>query len=382
MSTSIEVSVICLTYNHGELLRQSLDSMIDQKTDFDFEIVVHDDCSTDNTTAILREYAERYPQLIVPIYEDENQYYSGRRIVREIARNMTKGKYIAFCEGDDYWLDECKLQKQYEALESHQQIDLCAGRGIVIDAATGNRIGLMRPKDCDCIISVQDVIAGGGQYFASASLFLRRNILADMSYEFEKVMELDYVWQIKGALRGGAYYLDQEMVAYRSGVDGAWSTRMNQDTKMRKEHFQRMVHMLENLDRETNFHYHEAVAKRVEMGKKGEITFFDQLEMNQKEILDIVRNSFGDIFLWGNGKRGMAFQQFCKKHGVNLSGVCDAVDESIGDDTSLGFTIVSTDEVKQSKGIVVASNYIVFDALKKMDISAHILNLQQYIKYE
>ena len=108
----------------------------------------------------------------------------------------------------------------------------------------------------------------------------------------------------------------------------------------------------------------------------------DREVTDQKEIFDIVKDFSGDIFLWGNGKRGMAFQQFCKKHDINLSGVCDAVDESIGDDTSLGFTIVSTDEVKQSKGIVVASNHIVFDALKKMDISAHILNLQQYIKYE
>ena len=381
MSTSIEVSIICLTYNHGELLCQSLNSMIGQKTDFDFEIIVHDDCSTDGTTDILREYAERYPQLIVPIYEEENQYYSGRRIVREIARDMVRGRYIAFCEGDDYWLDDHKLQKQYEAMEKHPQVDLCAGRGIVVDAVTGNRIGMMRPKDHDCIIPVQDVIAGGGQYFASASLFLRRGILSDMPYEFEKVMELDYVWQIKGALRGGAYYLDREMVAYRSGVDGAWSTRMNKDENMRREHFRRMVYMLETLDEETDFQYHEVVTQRVEMGQKGDITFFDQLEMNRKEILEVLRTP-NDIYLWGNGKRGMAFQQFCRKYGIGLKGVCDAVDESIGGATSLGFTIVSTEEARQSKGIIAASNQIVSDALKKMDISARILNLQQYIKYE
>ena len=381
MSKPIEVSVICITYNHGELLRQSLDSMINQQTDFAFEIIVHDDCSTDGTTDILREYAELYPQLIVPMYESKNQYLSGRRIVREIAKDMARGKYIAFCEGDDYWTDTLKLQKQYDALEKHPQIDLCAGRGVVIDAVTNNRIGMMRPKEHDGIIPVQDVIAGGGQYFASASLFVRRSVWADMVYEFEKVMELDYVWQIKGSLRGGAYYVDQEMAAYRSGVDGAWSTRMTNDARMRKEHFNRMVRMLDTLDKETDFKYHNSVVKRIEMGQKGDITFFDQLEMNKKDILDVLSTA-KQIYLWGNGKRGLALQKFCQKYGVHLSGVCDAVDESIGELTSLGVTIVSTDEVKGSNGVIVASNQIVYDALDKLDISAQIVNLQQYTKYE
>ncbi|SDP36010.1 glycosyltransferase [Selenomonas ruminantium] len=381
MSTSTEVSIICLTYNHGELLRQSLDSMINQITDFDYEIIVHDDCSMDGTTDILREYAKRYPNLIVPIYEDENQYASGRRIVREMTNDTAKGKYIAFCEGDDYWLDNLKLQKQYDAMESHPQVDLCAGRGVVVDAITGNRIGLMRPKEHECIIPVQDVIAGGGQYFASASLFFRRSALSVMSYEFEKVMELDYVWQIKGSLRGGAYYIDDEMAAYRSGVEGAWSTRMEKDAHLRTEHFNRMVSMLETLDKETDYKYHEAVAKRVEMGQKAEMTFFDQLEMNKNEI-EAVLGRFETIYLWGNGKRGMAFQRFCKKHDIQLRGICDALNESIGNATPFGFTIVDTDEVKHSDGLIVASNQIVFDAINNMDISAHVVNLQQYIKYE
>ncbi len=380
MSTSVKVSVICLTYNHGELLRNALDSMVNQDTDFSFEIIVHDDCSTDCTADIIREYVKEYPELVVPIYESENQY-SKKRIVREIAQSNVRGKYIALCDGDDYWTDKFKLQKQYEIMENHPQIDLCSGRGVVVDAVTGNRVGWMRPKEHDGIIPVQEVIAGGGQFFASASLFFRRSILDSISYEFEKEMDFDYVWQIKGAIRGGAYYLDQEMAAYRSGVDGAWSTRMSKDVHMRMNHFRQMVHMLETLDRETAYEYHEAISKRVEMGQKGEISFFDQIEMHQDEILAILEK-YEKIYLWGNGKRGMAFQQFCKKYAIHLCGVCDIINEAIGSVTSLGVAIVSTEEVKNSNGVIVASNQIIYDMLKKMDISAYVVNLQQHIKYE
>ena len=381
MSAPIEVSVICITYNHGELLRQSLDSIVGQETDFGFEVIVHDDCSTDGTSDILREYAERYPQLIVPLYETENQYKSGRKIVREIAKDISKGQYIAFCEGDDYWTDPLKLQKQYEAMQNNPQVDLCAGRGVVIDASSEKRIGWMRPKEHNCIIPVQDVIEGGGQYFATASLFVRSSVLASMPYAFEKEMEIDYVWQIKGALRGGACYIDQEIAAYRSGVEGAWSTRMTKDANMRMEHVQRMAHMLETLDTETAFQYHASIVKRIEMSQKGEIPFFEQLEMHKAEVLEELKTT-GTIYLWGNGKRGMAFQRFARKYNIPLNGVCDAIEESIGETTSLGIPIVSVETAKQSRGIIVASNQAIYDALTGMELSVYIVNLQQYIKYE
>lgn len=115
------VSIRCTVYNHEPYLRQCLDGFVMQKTTFPFEAIVHDDASTDGSAAIIREYAEKYPDIIKPIYETENQYSkhdgSLARIIDAVFH--PDSKYIAYCEGDDYWTDPNKLQLQVDFLESH-----------------------------------------------------------------------------------------------------------------------------------------------------------------------------------------------------------------------------------------------------------------------
>ena len=113
------VSISCITYNHKQYIRDAIEGFLMQITNFPVEILIHDDASTDGTTEIIKEYEKRYPNLIKPLYEEENQWVKGRRgsIVFNIPRSQ--GKYIAFCEGDDYWTDPYKLQKQVDFLESH-----------------------------------------------------------------------------------------------------------------------------------------------------------------------------------------------------------------------------------------------------------------------
>ena len=118
------VTIRCLVYNHGPFLRQCLDGFVMQQTTFPFEAIVHDDASTDGSAAIIREYAEKYPDIIKPIYETENQYRKGTigKIINAVMHPDTK--YIALCEGDDYWTDPNKLQLQVEFLESHPEFSL------------------------------------------------------------------------------------------------------------------------------------------------------------------------------------------------------------------------------------------------------------------
>lgn len=115
------VSIRCMVYNHEPYLRQCLDGFVMQQTTFPFEAIVHDDASTDGSAAIIREYAEKYPDIIKPIYETENQYSKNNgSIGRIISATMNpNSKYIAVCEGDDYWTDPNKLQVQVDFLESH-----------------------------------------------------------------------------------------------------------------------------------------------------------------------------------------------------------------------------------------------------------------------
>ena len=116
------VSIQCITYNHESYIRHCLDGFVMQKTNFRFEVIVHDDASTDNTVEIIRQYVEKYPDIIKPIYEKENQYSKiGFDGIFRIMNEHSKGKYIAICEGDDYWIDPFKLQKQVDFLENHTE---------------------------------------------------------------------------------------------------------------------------------------------------------------------------------------------------------------------------------------------------------------------
>lgn len=122
------VAIKCIAYNHESYIRETLEGFVTQKTNFPFVAIVHDDASTDNTTSIIQEYSEKYPDVIKPIFETKNQYSKNdgslNKIINSVLRS-TGAKYIAICEGDDYWTDPFKLQKQVDFLEVNPNYGIC-----------------------------------------------------------------------------------------------------------------------------------------------------------------------------------------------------------------------------------------------------------------
>lgn len=130
----IMVSICCIVYNHAPYLHQCFDGFVMQKTTFPIEILVHDDASTDGSADIIREYTAKYPHLFKPVYQTENQYSKNVPICATFQYPRAKGKYIAMCEGDDYWTDPYKLQKQVDFMEKYLQYVLCFHDATIIDS--------------------------------------------------------------------------------------------------------------------------------------------------------------------------------------------------------------------------------------------------------
>ena len=126
------VTIRCLSYNHEPYIRKCLDGFVMQITNFRFEAIVHDDASTDGTATIIKEYADKYPDIIKPIFEIENQYSKHDDSLDRILNAHTHGKYIAICEGDDYWTDPFKLQKQVDFLNTHSDFSMCFHKSVVL----------------------------------------------------------------------------------------------------------------------------------------------------------------------------------------------------------------------------------------------------------
>lgn len=131
------VTIHCIAYNQERFIRRTLEGFVMQQTDFPFIAVVHDDASTDNTAHIIREFAARYPRIIKPVIEKENQYSKPDGSLERIMASHMQGRYVAYCEGDDYWTDPHKLQKQVDYLEANPGCSMHFTNVQVLDEATG-----------------------------------------------------------------------------------------------------------------------------------------------------------------------------------------------------------------------------------------------------
>lgn len=248
------VSVYCLAYNHEKYIRSALEGFVMQKTNFRYEVFVHDDASTDHTADIIQEYADAYPDIIKPIFQTENQYSKSVQIVKSFIFPLMTGKYIAACEGDDYWCDESKLQQQVDWMEGHPEYSLCVHNTKKVDVITQEEC-LMYSNDCDKDIPLKDILVrGGGQFQTSSILF--RSEFKYVPEEFRIKGMGDYSRAVYLGICGKVRYLHQVMSVYRRNVPGAYTTRIKAESL--DETYRRHsgeIHMLQAADRFTNGEY-------------------------------------------------------------------------------------------------------------------------------
>lgn len=232
------VSICSITYNHAPYIRQCLEGFVMQKTNFPFEIIINDDCSTDGTTEIVKEYAEKYPDLIKPVFHEENQYSKGVKVLATYVYPKAKGKYIALCEGDDYWIYPMKLQKQVDILESDDNVML-----VHTGFKTINEFGEDIPwpkyqhfqeisKKEKGILSLFDK-----NHIMTLTTMFRKEVMTSKLLE-KSPYRYDYASFFTAALMGKIRYLPFVTAAYRKTPTGAMQSRANMVNKHLYEIYQ------------------------------------------------------------------------------------------------------------------------------------------------
>lgn len=280
MEDAILVSIICNTYNHEKYIEKALKGFLIQKCDFLFEILIHDDASTDTTQKIIKKYEEMYPDIVKPIYETQNVYSVNPQQISDIQYARIKGKYVAFCEGDDYWTDENKLKKQVEILETRNDIDICTHAAWMFQ--NGKKVGAISPCDIDCVLPIEKVILGKGGYVATNSWLIRKEII-DTLPDFAKKYPIDYAYQVYASLRGGMYYLSDYMSVYNYMNEGSWSKKRKTDIEFSINESKKMIDLYNLINIFTQSRYEEIIEQL-------KLYYEYEIEWYEGNTIGIIRN--------------------------------------------------------------------------------------------
>ncbi|UFH59365.1 glycosyltransferase family 2 protein [Sulfurovum mangrovi] len=239
------VSVCCITYNHELYIEDALEGFLIQETDFPFEILIHDDASTDRTADIIREYEAKYPKLIKPIYQVENQYSKGYTMNPTFNFPRAQGEFIALCEGDDYWTDAEKLQVQVGLLSRYFKLNISIHPAEMDDVVNNHKTIKYYHGNEEKILNGFDAIASLSQFAPTASYLFRSRALKDMPEWFfkEKLPFGDYfIEAIIG--KNGLAYLPKTMSVYRRNVSGSYTINTKKMTNDKViERFEQVIHL-------------------------------------------------------------------------------------------------------------------------------------------
>ena len=265
------VSICCTAYNHELYITEAIDSFLMQETDFPFEVLVHDDCSTDDTANIIREYEKKYPNIIKPIYQKENQYSKGVKITPIVIKKSV-GKYIALCEGDDYWTDPEKLQTQLDLMLEKPECYLSFHPADeVINGKLSGRVYAYHEAENRVFTDMEMIKRIGGSFCPTASMVFHREVMDPTPDFFATVPTGDHFVQLLASLNGGALFIARKMSVYRRGHPGSWTMLMHRKDRIsidsliknREKHLMKYIRSVDAMGNFIDQKYRKKIDKKI-----------------------------------------------------------------------------------------------------------------------
>lgn len=263
------VSILCITFNQVDYIRDAIDSFLEQDFDEDIEILINDDCSTDGTLDILLEYQRTHPDLFRIVTHEENQFSKGVSPMGEFLVPLARGEFISMCEGDDYWTDRNKLAKQLAVMRQHPEIAACVHANENVQAGTKRQLSIVRYRDRDSMISERDIVTHS-QCYATNSLFVRTSVLQqyrDSPFGRLKTDGDHKMLVYFGLVAGGIYYINDVMSAYRVLAKNSVNRSMITSARLpeaARGKYEKRVALLKLVDAYTGNRLHELVALGME----------------------------------------------------------------------------------------------------------------------
>ena len=350
----IMVSVWCRTYNHVNYIKDALDGLVSQQTDFIYKVIVFDDASTDGTSDIVRAYAEKYPEIIHAIIAKENIYHhpDTKKIIADIWKQHLTGKYMAFCEGDDFWIDNNKLQMQVDYMETHPECTMHMHNALWLNCRNGAmKAGNPYKGKDEWDITAEELIMQYNGYPSTAS-FLFKSEQINKPQFFAEVHASDYTTILYALATGSVHYSSRIMSVYRVFAAGSYAVRMQQNNGLKICFYLRMLLFFFKYDEYTNYKYHKWISKRIicyelavmyggeqnvliaesvrqsmEQGNifpKESLVYIDKLENQRKQELPAELrtfvNAYKHIIIMGTGEFGVYAARMLAGHGVEFDG--------------------------------------------------------------
>lgn len=259
-----QISIICNTYNQEKYIADALESFLMQRVNVPFEILVHDDASTDGTADVIREYEKKYPDIIKPIYQTQNQWNLDVSVTASIQIPRAKGKYIAFCEGDDYWTAPDKLQIQYDYMESHKECSACCHAYSMVNK-TGELIEERYDFSGNCSVPMSKLIGNQLTLPHFATLFVKKDCFKEFNNgKFLGVGCCDMIVRVLCKTQGDLYYINRNMSCYRRFTESSWTVSVGNSNEKFANHLKQYIPFLKELNIYTNGKYEKDILKSID----------------------------------------------------------------------------------------------------------------------
>lgn len=251
------VSIKCTAYNQEAYISEALDSFLMQETDFPFEIIIHDDASVDNTANIIKEYQNKFPNIIKPIFEKNNVYSKHDDTLNNIMANACKGKYQALCEGDDYWIDNKKLQKQVDYLAKHPDCSLVLTS--CLEEFGNNKKEENRPFKSSGRLSVEDIILEKQKLPPTCSMIYPSSCNVEMPDFFKTAPVGDKPKRLYLSTCGYVYFMDDITCVHRNNVVGSFAENVFNNKDYAKYVYEGMTKFYDEFNEYTKYKYNREI---------------------------------------------------------------------------------------------------------------------------